>query len=313
MTDKDAQKRCCQWNRKSMTITITVCIASVLILVALIIRFHANVRPDEKYASIGTIPFPAITICPGIRSGYPSKNNFNRTLFLMQTEAAPKLRPRKYEGHSVSFYNHYDRPRRRLSARCIQAHACRQACTASVYARAHSQSLCVCAMCTILWPGFSTFLFLFPFFPCLFSCFVAGRKIALETLFQLCDWDIFRRVRNWDILERYVDEEDQMEAFNQIASDIDENAKICAWHRRTSCDEYFRPIVTNEGRCYTFVNDLFISLNYLVSNHMLDIFGFCSSNFLLFFIIAILTHANSRVSFLPSRIYWIPMKYSPEG
>lgn len=100
MTDKDVQKRCCQWNRKSMTITITVCIASVLILVALIIRFHSNVRPDEKYASIGTIPFPAITICPGIRSGYPNKNNFNRTLFLMQTEAAPKLRPRKYEGHS---------------------------------------------------------------------------------------------------------------------------------------------------------------------------------------------------------------------
>lgn len=100
MTDKDAQKRCCQWSRKSMTITITVCIASVLILVAVIIRFHANVRPDEKYASIGTIPFPAITICPGIRSGYPNKNNFNRTLFLMQTEAAPKLRPRKYEGHS---------------------------------------------------------------------------------------------------------------------------------------------------------------------------------------------------------------------
>lgn len=80
------------------------------------------------------------------------------------------------------------------------------------------------------------------------------RKIALETLFQLCDWDIFRRVRNWDILERYVDEDDQMEAFNQIASDIDENAKFCAWHRRTSCDEYFRPIITNEGRCYTFVN-----------------------------------------------------------
>lgn len=102
MTDKDAQKRCCSWNRKSMTITIAVCISSVLILVALIIRFHANVRPDEKYASIGTIPFPAITICPGIRSGYPNKNNFNRTLFLMQTEAAPKLRPRKYEGHSVS-------------------------------------------------------------------------------------------------------------------------------------------------------------------------------------------------------------------
>lgn len=79
------------------------------------------------------------------------------------------------------------------------------------------------------------------------------RKIALETLFQLCDWDIFRRVRNWDILERYVDEEDQMEAFNQIACDIDENAKFCAWHRRTTCDEYFRPIITNEGRCYTFV------------------------------------------------------------
>lgn len=88
---------------------------------------------------------------------------------------------------------------------------------------------------------------------------VCCRKIALETLFQLCDWDIFRRVRNWDILERYVDEEDQMEAFNQIACDIDENAKFCAWHRRTSCDEYFRPIITNEGRCYTFVISDFIS------------------------------------------------------
>lgn len=92
---------------------------------------------------------------------------------------------------------------------------------------------------------------MFRTFDVILFCF--DRKIALETLFQLCDWDIFRRVRNWDILERYVDEEDQMEAFNQIASDIDENAKICAWHRRTSCDEYFRPIITNEGRCYTFV------------------------------------------------------------
>lgn len=87
----------------------------------------------------------------------------------------------------------------------------------------------------------------------LFVCTFYCRKIALETLFQLCDWDIFRRVRNWDILERYVDEEDQIEAFNSIATDIDENAKYCAWHRRTSCDEYFRPIITNEGRCFTFV------------------------------------------------------------
>lgn len=83
----------------------------------------------------------------------------------------------------------------------------------------------------------------------------------METLFQLCDWDIFRRVRNWDILERFVDEEDQIEAFNSIATDIDENAKYCAWHRRTSCDEYFRPIITNEGRCFTFVTiHFFISL-----------------------------------------------------
>lgn len=87
------------------------------------------------------------------------------------------------------------------------------------------------------------------------------RKIALETLFQLCDWDIFRRVRNWDILERFVDEDDQIEAFNSIACDIDENAKFCAWHRRTSCDEYFRPIITDEGRCYTFVMPCFFFLN----------------------------------------------------
>lgn len=95
---KGAQKVCCQWNQKTMTIISAVSFALVLCVVALIIRFHANVRPDEKYASVGTIPFPAVTICPGIRSGYP-KNNFNRTLFLMQTEAQPKLRPRKYEGH----------------------------------------------------------------------------------------------------------------------------------------------------------------------------------------------------------------------
>lgn len=101
MTDaKDAQKKCCEWNRRTMTITICVCIGFLLCIVAFIVRFHANVRPDEKYASIGTIPFPAVTICPGIRSGYPNKNNFNRTLFLMQTEASPKLRPRKYEGHT---------------------------------------------------------------------------------------------------------------------------------------------------------------------------------------------------------------------
>lgn len=98
MTERDAQKKCCQWNRKTMTITASICIGLLFCLVVVIIRFHANVRPDEKYANVGTIPFPAVTICPGIRSGYP-KNNFNRTLFLMQTEAAPKLRPRKYEGH----------------------------------------------------------------------------------------------------------------------------------------------------------------------------------------------------------------------
>lgn len=101
--EKGAQKGgCCQWNRKTMSITMAISIALVLCLVALIIRFHANVRPDEKYASVGTIPFPAVTICPGIRSGYP-KNNFNRTLFLMQTEAQPKLRPRKYEGHTIQY------------------------------------------------------------------------------------------------------------------------------------------------------------------------------------------------------------------
>lgn len=116
-----------------MTITITGCIASLLILVTLIIRFHANVRPDEKYASIGTIPFPAITICPGIRSGYPNKNNFNRTLFLMQTEAAPKLRPRKYEGHSVV-----------LPATTVHTLAGRQACTASVCHRESMQPVRCC-------------------------------------------------------------------------------------------------------------------------------------------------------------------------
>lgn len=100
--DRSAQKKGCQWNRKTMTITSAISFAVVLCLVALIIRFHANVRPDEKYANVGTIPFPAVTICPGIRSGYP-KNNFNRTLFLMQTEAQPKLRPRKYEGHFFIF------------------------------------------------------------------------------------------------------------------------------------------------------------------------------------------------------------------
>lgn len=91
------------------------------------------------------------------------------------------------------------------------------------------------------------------------------RKIALETLFQLCDWDIFRRVRNWDILERYVDSDDQIEAFNSISCDIDENAKFCAWHRRTSCDEYFRPIITDEGRCYTFVMPTHIFFFYFLT------------------------------------------------
>lgn len=62
MTEKGAQKKCCQWNRKTMTITASVSFALVLCLVVLIIRFHANVRPDEKYASVGTIPFPAVTV-----------------------------------------------------------------------------------------------------------------------------------------------------------------------------------------------------------------------------------------------------------
>lgn len=191
------------------------------------------------------------------------------------------------------------------------------ACILRVYAPStYSQSLC--NVCTILWPGFPTLFFCSSLSSCF--CFCGGhRKIALETLFQLCDWDIFRRVRNWDILERYVDEEDQMEAFNQIASDIDENAKICAWHRRTSCDEYFRPIVTNEGRCYTFVNDpcLSYSLTHvsLVSNH--SFIKFSSIAQLVHHHISLHPHAKFTFvwifSFHASRIYWIPMKYSPEG
>lgn len=99
--ERDAQKKCCQCSNKTLTISASVSLTVVLALVVFIIRFQANVRPDEKYASVGTIPFPAVTICPGIRSGYP-KNNFNRTLFMLQTETAPKLRPRKYEGHYCS-------------------------------------------------------------------------------------------------------------------------------------------------------------------------------------------------------------------
>lgn len=153
MTDKDAQKRCCQWNRKAMTITITACIASVLILVGLIIRFHSNVRSDEKYASIGTIPFPAITICPGIRSGYPNKNNFNRTLFLMQTEAAPKLRPRKYEGHSCAVLkqeNFTTTPTTTICSTHTLLHACMHAYTSMQAGMQREYTVVSCAMCTIL-------------------------------------------------------------------------------------------------------------------------------------------------------------------
>lgn len=174
-----------------------------------------------------------------------------------------------------------------LNARyCIDTIACHRVWQPHKRARQRA-SLCVHALCNMQYcdlvflyfcwcccpprshsHAFDVFSLLLLFFcsSCVFSFLgCLYRKIALETLFQLCDWDIFRRVRNWDILERYVDEEDQMEAFNQIASDIDENAKICAWHRRTTCDEYFRPIVTNEGRCYTFVNDQFFFLLFLGS------------------------------------------------
>lgn len=114
--------------------------------------------------------------CPGIRSGYPNKNNFNRTLFLMQTEAAPKLRPRKYEGHSCASYREHSRTLYCLHY-CI-LHTCMH-CTHKPTNSEQCMALCNVQYCDLdflcvflsylaLWFHYISRVWCFPFF----SCFV---------------------------------------------------------------------------------------------------------------------------------------------
>lgn len=59
-------------------------------------KYLARVRPDDKVMSIGAIPFPAVTICPGTRAGYPPLN-FTHLLRVMQVYREPQLKLDEYE------------------------------------------------------------------------------------------------------------------------------------------------------------------------------------------------------------------------
>lgn len=97
------KKESCKWCGNH--IKTTICLGSIIFLcVAAAILTHlfiywnkylVKVRPDDKVMSVGAIPFPAVTICPGTRAGYPPLN-FTHLLRLMQVYREPQLKLDEY-------------------------------------------------------------------------------------------------------------------------------------------------------------------------------------------------------------------------
>lgn len=93
------KKERCQWcgNHIKTTIVlgglVVLCLATGLLTHLFIYwsKYLVKVRPDDKVMSIGAIPFPAVTICPGTRAGYPPLN-FTHLLRLMQVYREPQLK-----------------------------------------------------------------------------------------------------------------------------------------------------------------------------------------------------------------------------
>lgn len=76
----------------------------------------------------------------------------------------------------------------------------------------------------------------------------------METLFQIYPEDIVESVRSPEFLERFSREEYQFGIFGLISSRITEYTKGCKWlNEKIACNQNFRPIITEEGKCFSFV------------------------------------------------------------
>lgn len=92
-------KERCQWCGNHIKTTIflgglfVLCLATGVFTHLYIYwtKYLVKVRPDDKVMSIGAIPFPAVTICPGTKPGYPPLN-FTHLLRLMQVYREPQLK-----------------------------------------------------------------------------------------------------------------------------------------------------------------------------------------------------------------------------
>lgn len=91
---------------------------------------------------------------------------------------------------------------------------------------------------------------------------ISHRKYAMETLFQIYPEDIVESVRSPEFLERFSREEYQFGIFGLISSRITDYTKGCKWlNDKIACNANFRPIITDEGKCFSFV--IFTIKHYL--------------------------------------------------
>lgn len=90
--------------------------------------------------------------------------------------------------------------------------------------------------------------------------FFPSRKYAMETLLQIYPEDILSSVRSPEFLEKFSREEYQFGIFGLISSRITEYTKNCRWlNEKIPCNANFRPIITEEGKCFSFVSSRRIS------------------------------------------------------
>lgn len=96
---REKKKQSCTWCGNHIKSTICLGVLVILLFAGILLthlfiywsKYLARVRPDDKVMSIGAIPFPAVTICPGTRAGYPPLN-FTHLLRVMQVYREPQLK-----------------------------------------------------------------------------------------------------------------------------------------------------------------------------------------------------------------------------
>lgn len=94
----------------------------------------------------------------------------------------------------------------------------------------------------------------------------------METLLQIYPEDILSSVRSPEFLEKFSREEYQFGIFGLISSRITEYTKNCKWHNeKIPCNANFRPIITEEGKCFSFVRFFvcIFELNTFITNNFL--------------------------------------------